>query len=104
MSAPYYPEKHKQAEYKNPPDFGVGKRYCIECEGSGQREDTGLTDIYPFLKPEDKLKPCTECDGKGWMECEHQEYGDHNDCLDCGYDRTPDLMDQAKLQLGGPNP
>ena len=45
--------------------------------------------------------PCIECDGKGYVKCEHDQRGDHNDCLDCGYDFTPDLMDEAKLRLGG---
>ncbi len=37
---------------------------------------------------------CIECNGKGWVKCEHQEIGDHRECLDCGYDTTPDLADQ----------
>jgi hypothetical protein len=45
---------------------------------------------------------CPECSGAGWVKCEHQEFDDHNICLDCGYNQLPDLMDEAEHRIGGP--
>lgn len=44
------------------PDFGEGKTYCREC------------------------------DGRGWVKCEHTEREDGH-CLDCGYNLAQDGPD-----------
>ena len=76
-------------------DIPEGWIKCGACNGSGRY-------IERYGKKPGALPPgvypCVECEGNGIVKCEHWEYGDHNDCLDCGYDRTPDLMDAEKTR------
>ena len=72
--------------WKNPPEFGVGKTYCVECEGRGHHIR------------QDALSRCEDCDGKGWVVCEHWERED-GICLDCSYDFRPDMIDEAERRI-----
>lgn len=45
--------------------------------------------------PPEGYVECTECDGKGYVKCEHEDRED-GVCLMCGYDFRPELIDEAK--------
>lgn len=60
---------------------------CEQCNGAGRR----VNNFAPMIMM------CAACEGKGVVECEHAEF-EYNVCLDCGYDQTDDLMDQAERE------
>ena len=41
---------------------------------------------------------CPECDGKGYVKCEHYDKEDEI-CLECGYDFRPEMIDGSRLRM-----